>query len=121
MTSIVGTGEVEAVAAASETFAPAPIFGSGGIGDDLDYRVEGRRLPLRDAEHSHASAWPCAGALETNPEAERRERAFAWAAATASWVSALNIPIASQLFGISATGLGLWRDEFGDERRNRAI
>jgi hypothetical protein len=60
-----------------------------------------------------------AAALETNPEATESERNLAHAAAVTSWVSALNIPIVSQVSGIASTGLGLWRDAYSDERRER--
>ena len=58
-----------------------------------------------------------AAAIELNPEATRMEKGLARAASLAAVISATGIPVVGQISGIVATGLGLWRDTYGDDRR----
>ncbi len=58
-----------------------------------------------------------AAAIEANPESTSMEKSLARAASVAAVISATGFPVVGQISGIVATGLGLWRDTYGDDRR----
>lgn len=59
-----------------------------------------------------------AASIEANPASTSMEKGLARAASVAAVISATGIPFIGQISGIVATGLGLWRDTYGDDRRH---